>query len=164
MHIKLCLGLLHPEEAETYQKSCSTRCPAPDRHNQRGRPDVILYIHTSYCHLFNTSASSPSSAEWSPAKSPVMLQHHLSLLLGFTTSHNLVCCSIGPFPSSLPLFTGEGMCFLRVWGAGQRSQSSADMGLTSTKAALSPWELLSPNENIPTCCLHRIFILQSFPS
>lgn len=99
----------------------SSHCPTPDRHNKRGRPDEILYMHTSYCHLFYTS-SYPSLAGWSPAKSPVMLQCDLSLLLGFTTSHSLVCCYIIiPFPSLLPLFRGQGKGCQRVWGAGHRS-------------------------------------------
>lgn len=48
-------------------------------------------------------------------------------------------------------------------GLGSRAEEP-DMGRTSTKAALSPWGLLNPTVNIPTCCLHRICILQSFPS
>lgn len=118
MHIKLRLGLLQPEEAETYQKLLQLSLS----HSRQTQPKReawcnIIYTHTSYCHLFYTSPGCPSLAEWSPAKSPHMLQHNLSLLLGFTTSHSLVYCYIIPFPSLLPLFRGQGKCFQRVWGA-----------------------------------------------
>lgn len=53
------------------RKYCSPHCPTPDRHNGRGRPDVILCIHTILPFIaINTSASSPSAAGWSPTNPP----------------------------------------------------------------------------------------------
>lgn len=156
LHIKLCLEPVwySPRTVmwsrwlqRLVRKYYSSHCPTPGRHNGRGKPDVILYVHTILPLIyFNSSASSRSPAEWSPAKSPAILQYHLSCLLGLSV------ILLGVFLYYCLYSEGRGHASRGFGKQGRGARAQLRRGCPAPRqpiAAPSSWELLSPNAIIP---------------